>query len=314
MTEKEWISYLKKYLLENSSVIKSKNEDCAVIKLNKNKYLLFTTDALIEEIHFRLSYTSFFDLGVKLAVSNLSDIAAMGGEPKWALLTLGSPHPIESSWIEPFMEGLTITLKKFGAFLVGGDTVKSPSLFINLALIGETKNPILRKGAKPGEFIFVSKPLGESSAFLRFIKKITLKDIPKSIKLAHLRPEPEVILGKELSKQKLATSMIDISDGLLLDLWRVCEESEVGAEIWEESIPVGKFAILEEALSGGEDYALLFTVKEENLKKIEKLAKKLNRSLFKIGKIIEEKKLYLIKDSKKLEIQSRGFNHFAKNF
>ena len=313
MTEKEWISYLKKYLLENSLVIKSKNEDCAVIKLNKNKYLLFTTDTLIEEIHFRLSYTSFFDLGVKLAISNLSDIAAMGGEPKWALLTLGSPHPIESSWIEPFMEGLTSTLKNFGAFLVGGDTVKSSFFFINLALIGETKNPILRKGAKPGEFIFVSKPLGESSAFLRFIEKVILKDIPESVKLAHLRPEPEVILGKELSKQKLATSMIDISDGLLLDLWRVCEESEVGAEIWEERIPVGNFAILEEALSGGEDYALLFTVKEKNLKKVEKLAKKLNRSLFKIGKIIEEKNLYLIKNSKKLEIQSRGFNHFAKN-
>jgi len=310
MTEKDWIEYLKKYLVENFLVLKSKNEDCAVIKLGNKKYLLLTTDALVEEIHFRFSYTSFFDLGVKLATSNLSDIAAMGGEPKWALLTIGSPHPIEPFWIDPFMEGLTSVLKKFGASLVGGDTVKSPSFFVNLALIGETKNPILRKGTKPGEFIFVSKPLGESSAFLRLIKSKSLEEIPQSVKLAHLRPEPEIELGKVLSKKNLATSMIDISDGLLLDLWRICEENETGAEIWEEKIPKGEFATLEDALYGGEDYALLFTVKEDNLKNLEKIAKKLKKPLFKIGRIIEEKKLYLIRETERVEIKPEGFDHF----
>jgi len=310
MTEKEWLKYLKKYIIENSYVIKSKNEDCAVIKLNKNKYLLFTTDALVEKIHFHFSYTSFFDLGVKLATSNLSDIAAMGGEPKWALLTLGSPKPIDKSWINPFMEALTSTLKKFETHLVGGDTVKSPFFFVNLALIGETKNPIFRKGAQPEDYIFVSRPLGESSAFLRLIQKKSLKDIPESVKKAHLRPEPEILLGKELSKQKLATSMIDISDGLLIDLWRICEESKVGAELWEDKIPIGNFATLEEALSGGEDYALLFTVEEKNLKKLENLAKKFNRNFFKIGRIIKERNFYLIKGTKKLKIKPKGFNHF----
>jgi len=310
MTEKDWIEYLKKYLVENNLVIKSKNEDCAVIKLNKNKYLLLTTDALVEDIHFRFSYTSFFDLGVKLAVSNLSDIAAMGGEPKWGLLTLGSPHSIDPSWIDPFMEGLTSTLERFGASLIGGDTVKSPSFFVNLALVGETKNPILRRGAKPDEYIFVSKPLGESSAFLRLIKEMPLEKIPESVKSAHLRPEPEIELGKLLSKKNLATSMIDISDGLLLDLSRICKENKVGAEIIEEKIPRGNFATLEEALSGGEEYALLFTVKKENLKLLEKLAKKLKRQLFQIGKIIKEEKLYLIKNNKKIEIKPEGFDHF----
>jgi len=310
MTEKEWLKYLKKYIIENSYVIKSKNEDCAVIKLSKNRYLLFTTDALVEKIHFHFSYTSFFDLGVKLATSNLSDIAAMGGEPKWALLTLGSPKPIDKSWINPFMEALISTLKKFETHLVGGDTVKSPFFFVNLALIGETKNPIFRKGAQPEDYIFVSRPLGESSAFLRLIQKKSLKDIPESVKQAHLRPEPEILLGKELSKQKLATSMIDISDGLLIDLWRICEESKVGAELWEDKIPIGNFATLEEALSGGEDYALLFTVEEKNLKKLENLAKKFNRKFFKIGRILKERNFYLIKGTKRLKIKPKGFDHF----
>lgn len=310
MTEKEWLKYLKKYLIENSFILRSKNEDCAVIKISKNRYLLFTTDALVENIHFHLSYTSFFDLGVKLAASNLSDIAAMGGEPKWALLTLGSPNPIDTSWIDPLMEGLIFTLKNFGAFLAGGDTVKSPFFFLNLALIGETKNPILRKGTKPDEYIFVSRPLGESSAFLRLIKNKSLEDIPESLRLAHLRPEPEIILGKELSEKKLATSMIDISDGLLLDLWRICEENETGAELWEEKIPVGNFATLEEALSGGEDYALLFTVKKKNLNALERIAKKLKRTFFKIGKIIEEKKLYLVRENIKIEVKPEGYDHF----
>ncbi|MBO8143378.1 MAG: thiamine-phosphate kinase [Thermodesulfobacterium sp.] len=311
MNETEWLKYLKKYLFEGSEVVKSKNEDCAVIKISKNKYLLFTTDALVEKVHFDLKYTSFFELGKKLAISNLSDIAAMGGEPRWGLLTLGSPSPIQISWIDPLMEGIVSALKTFGAYLIGGDTVKSSAFFLNLALLGETKNPILRKGAVPGDLIFVSKPLGESSAFLRLKKEKSLEEIPDTIKKAHLSPEPEITLGKLLSKYKLATSMIDISDGLLIDLWRICEENEVGAELFEEKIPVGEFATLEEALSGGEDYALLFTVKKENIKKLQELSSKLNKKLFQIGVITEKKKIYLVKDSEKKVTSPKGFDHFS---
>lgn len=312
MTEKEWIDFLKSYLFEDFPVLKSKNEDCAVIKLAERDYLLLTTDTLVEEVHFKWEYTSFYDLGVKLAVANLSDIAATGGIPNFALLTLGSSKPLETFWLEPFMEGLTSTLERYGTKLIGGDTVKSSVFFVNLVVMGRTKNPLLRKGAKVGDYIFVSRKLGESGAFLREIKKLPLEEIPENLKKAHLRPEAEIELGKELSSQKLATSVIDISDGLLLDLWRICKENEVGAELWKEKIPVGLYATLEEALSGGEDYALLFTVKKENLKKLEKLALKLNRTFFRIGKIIKEKKLYLLEGDSKIEIKPLGFNHFEK--
>ncbi|MCS7279634.1 MAG: thiamine-phosphate kinase [Thermodesulfobacteriaceae bacterium] len=313
MTEKEWIDFLKSYLFEDFPVLKSKNEDCAVIKLAERDYLLLTTDALVEQVHFQWEYTSFYDLGVKLAVSNLSDIAATGGIPNFALLTLGSSKPLETFWLEPFMEGLTSTLERYGTKLIGGDTVKSSVFFVNLVVMGRTKNPLLRKGAQVGDYIFVSRKLGESVAFLREIKKLPLEQIPENLKKAHLRPEPEIELGKELSYQELATSVIDISDGLLLDLWRICKENEVGAEIWKEKIPVGLYATLEEALSGGEDYALLFTVKEENLKKLENLGLRLNRTFFKIGKIIKEKKLYLLEGDLKREIKPLGFNHFEED-
>ncbi len=310
MTEKEWIHFLKKYLFEEFPVLKSKNEDCAVIKLSEKEYLLLTTDALVEDIHFSWEYTSFYDLGVKLATSNLSDLAATGGSPDFALLTLGSSKPLEKFWLESFMEGLISTLEKYGAKLIGGDTVKSPVFFVNLVLIGKTENPILRKGAQVGDYVFVSRPLGESAAFLKEIKRTPLEKIPEHLKRAHLHPEPEIQLGITLSYYNLATSMIDISDGLLLDLWRICEENEVGAELWKERIPIGLNATLEEALSGGEDYALLFTVKEENLEKLEKIAQKLNRTFFMIGKIIHEKELYLSEKNLKRKIYPLGFNHF----
>lgn len=308
MTEKEWLEYLKKYLWTKPPVVSAFNEDCAVIQAQGGKYYLFTTDALIEEVHFDLSYTDFYSLGVKLAVSNLSDIAAMGGEPRWALLTLGSPKALEPEWIDPFMEGLVSTLERYSAHLIGGDTVKSPCYMLNLALTGETDSPLLRSKARPGDLIFVSKPLGESSAFLRYIKNYGLNSLPANLKEAHLRPTPEIELGRAL--RKLAHACIDISDGLLLDLYRICIASGVSAEIEEENIPIGSGATLEDALSGGEDYALLFTIPEANLKDLER---KKTKDLYKIGKILEGKAQILLKTQKgeTTEVSPLGFDHFT---
>lgn len=313
MTEMEWLEYLKIYINEGGTLIKTKNEDCAVIKLSEENYLLLTTDTMVEEVHFSLKYFSFYELGIKLATSNLSDIAACGGEPLWGLLTLGAPFPPEENWAKPFLEGLNQSLKKYGAYLIGGDTVKSKVLFFGLTLVGKTSFPILRKGASSGDLVFVSKKLGGSAAFLRLIKTLDKDWIPENIKKAHLVPCPEVELGLKLSQYKLATSMLDISDGLVLDLARICEENRVGAELYEENIPIETHATLDEALFGGEDYALLFTVKEKDLKKIREIEISLNKKLYLIGRIIkEEKNIYLIKHKKRLRIEPRGFDHFIK--
>ncbi len=307
MNEREWIDYLKRYLYENPPIFATYNEDATVIKFKENYYLLITTDSMVEGVHFDLSYFDFYSLGVKLATSNLSDIAAMGGTPRWALLTLGSPGPLESSFIDPFMEGLISTLEKYSAYLTGGDTVKSPFFFFSLALIGETDKPLLRKGAKKGDYIFVSRPLGGSSAFLRWIRTKALEEIPENLKKAHLKPEAEIELG--LAIKNWANSAIDISDGLLLDLSRICKASGVSAEIEEEKIPIEEGATLDEALSGGEDYALLFTVPEENLS----FFKTLSRKLFCIGKIIEgDGEIFMInKKGERKAPLPQGFDHFT---
>lgn len=307
MNEREWIRYLKRYLYENAPVIATYNEDATVIKLEEKYYLLITTDALVEGIHFDLAYFDFYSLGVKLAASNLSDIAAMGGRPRWALLTLGSPKPLAPSFIDSFMQGLISTLEKYSSHLTGGDTVKSPFFFFSLTLLGETERPLLRGGAKPGDYLFVSKPLGGSSAFLRLIKELPFDRIPENLKKAHLQPEPEIELG--LLIRDLANSCIDVSDGFLLDLSRLCEASGVSAEIEEEKIPLEKGATLEEALSGGEDYALLFTLPEENLSFLESFPK----PVYFIGRIIEGANKIFMKNKRgeRKSLSPRGYDHFT---
>ncbi len=309
MTEQEWIEYLSRFLSQNKEILASAEEDCAVIKLQDNKHLLFTTDALVEGIHFKLDYYTFFDLGYKLSAVNLSDIAAMGGTPLYAVLTLGSSLTLDKSWLNPLLEGINACLKRYSANLVGGDTVRSPVFFLNLALVGVAERPVLRSTAKPGDRVFVSRPLGASSAFLRLIKEKPLEEIPEELRLAHLRPEPEVELGRLLSQ--VAESMIDISDGLLLDLYRLCRPSKVGAIVEVEKIPVAPCATLDDALAGGEDFALLFTVSKENLEALEKVKESLNRRLYEVGEIISEKKLFLREKGGLKEVTPQGYDHFT---
>jgi len=309
VTEQEWIEYLRKFLPQNKEILASSEEDCAVIKLQDNKYLLFTTDALVEGIHFKLDYYTFFDLGYKLSAVNLSDIAAMGGTPLYAVLTLGSSLALDKAWLDPLLEGLNACLEKYSAKLVGGDTVRSPVFFLNLAMVGVAERPVLRSTAKPGDKIFVSRPLGASSAFLRLIKEKPLEEIPEEVRLAHLRPEPEVELGRHLSQ--IVESMIDISDGLLLDLHRLCRPSNVGAIVEVEKIPIAPSATVDDALAGGEDFALLFTVSKENLKAIKKVEETLSRRLYEVGEIISERKLFLRESGGLKEVTPQGYDHFT---
>lgn len=311
MTENEWIFYLQRFLSKEYPVLASVNEDCAVIALERGDYLLLTTDAMVEGVHFDLTYMDYYALGYKLATANLSDIASMGGVPLWGLLTIGSPEPPESGWIDSFMEGLIQQLSKYGAKLVGGDTVRADQLIVNLCLVGRTERPIFRSGARPGDLIFVSRPLGQSSAFLRYIKKGLSTDMPEVLKRSHLFPEPEIALGRAL--KELATSAIDISDGLLLDLSRLCMASGVSAEIREDAIPVGEHASLEDALSGGEDYALLFTVGENDINKLEEISKELERSFSCIGRIYEGYgNLFLrTREGERKALSPSGYDHFT---
>lgn len=303
MTEEEFLRQVAPYLSRDPRAVRTAEEDCAVWKEPGGAFLLFTADALVEGVHFKRAYFSPYALGRKLSAVNLSDIAAMGGAPEGALLVLGFSQEPEKEFVDQFYKGLTEELSRFGAGLLGGDTVKSPVLWAALFLFGRAEQPVFRQGARPGDLIFVSRPLGASAAALRWFSE--RKEPPEALKKAHLFPEPEVELGRFLAQNGLATAMIDVSDGLLLDLHRLCRASGVGAELYE--IPIAEGATEKEALAGGEDYALLFTVPQEKAKALKEFSEK--RPLFHLGRILPSPERLLYRGR---PLAPQGFDHFKK--
>ncbi|MBI5181568.1 MAG: thiamine-phosphate kinase [Nitrospirae bacterium] len=318
------IGFLKKIeaslRLSDKSVLIGIGDDAAAVRVSKGKMLLATTDLLTEGIHFDLRYTSFFQLGAKALLVNISDIAAMGGIPKYALIAIAVPDNIKVEELNELYRGINKTASSYNVSIIGGDTSGSKNgLTINITLLGEAKqgNIVRRGGAKIGDKIFVTGTLGDSSAGLELLKKG--KRIGFLIN-RHLRPIPRLKEACFIAQNRLATSMIDISDGLSTDLNHICRMSRVGAVIYEEKIPVSaglrniclKKHPLHYALSGGEDYELLFTVNEKNVIKIYSAISKNKISATMVGEITELKKGMLILDSKgqKRPLLPTGFNHF----
>ncbi len=243
-------------------------DDCAVLRLRPGHDSLVTTDFTLEGIHFRRDWHPAEAVGHRCLVRGLSDIAAMGGEPVAAFLSLALPRDLPQSWVGRFARSLMILAKRYGVTLAGGDTAESPyGILADIIVVGtvEKGKAILRSGARPGDRIYVSGELGGSAAAIEQMraqpgKKLQPRDYPR-----HFYPEPRVELGRLLREKGLPSAMIDLSDGLSTDLAQICQESGVGAEVEAERVPrarVGKPAReveLDLALHGGEDYELLFT-------------------------------------------------------
>jgi thiamine-monophosphate kinase len=313
-------------------VIKGIGDDCAVLSLNNGNYQVLTTDALVETIHFNLKTHTPEQLGWKTMAVNISDIAAMGGQPKFAVISVGIPNSFQVDFLDRFYKGLNQASMKYKVALVGGDTVASPKhLFINLALLGETmkKKVFTRSGARPGDGIFVTGNLGDSALGLKILKSPKKEwkgseSHKKKFIQRHLKPEPRVEAAAWLAKSKYkVTSMIDISDGLTQDLGHILKSGKVGAELFEEQIPISKalskyslingLSALQLALAGGEDYELLFTLAREdaNYLDIESITK-LDQPVTQIGEITTRKGIRLISKTGRSKILQRpmGFNHF----
>ena len=249
-----------------------------------------TKDMLVEGIHF-FAGDQPYNLARKALRVNLSDLASSGAEAFGFMLGLALPKLTSEAWLVEFASGLKSDIDKYKFQLLGGDTVfHDGPLMISITAIGKTPKPIIRGGAKLGDNIFVSGQIGGGLLGLKE-KKLGLKT-GKFITKYEL-PEPRMELG--LNLRKIATSCIDISDGLLADLWHICEESNCGAEIYSEQISLADNSTnIIELLSGGDDYELLFTSSETEVK-----------DCFRIGEIIAEKKLFL--DGK--IITPQGFQH-----
>ena len=286
---------------------------------------LVTSDLLIENVHFNLKWTSLFALGYKTLAVNLSDIAAMGGIPAYLILSVGIPANFLSAQIDRFYRGIRFLAAKTHVALIGGDTSIADSLLISACLIGHAPyRPIRRAGARVGDDIYVTGTLGDAALGLKLLK--TKSPQNKRGPLAYLlsrhhQPTPRLTTGMTLAREQLATAMIDVSDGLLQDLGHICKASGVSAAISEEDIPLSPayralvgIEGVNYALTGGEDYELLFCAKRRDRARIEKLPKRTNVAMTRIGTCVAGRQGTMVfdKQGKRLPMRAQGHDHFKK--
>ena len=292
-------------------------DDGAIIHNDPGKNLVIATDTLVSGIHFPAN-SSPCDIGYRSVVVNVSDIAAMGGKPEWMTLAL-SLSETNSEWLRDFSKGLFLAADEYSLNLIGGDLTKADQDIITIQMIGEvdTDTQLLRSNAQPGELLFVTGTLGDAAAGLeQFEKKVVLNQYNQYLIERFFRPTARVDIGQAI--MDYASSSIDISDGLIGDLKKIMSASDVGAILHIEDIPLSKemLKIYEPkksqtfALSGGDDYELLFTAPAENLSKIMDISKEIDQKITHIGNITENKNLECRKEGVIYEYQDEGYLHF----
>ncbi len=261
-------------------------DDCAVFDMG-SEALLFTSDMLVERVHFLRDATSAYDLGRKSLAVNLSDVAAMGAQPVATLLSLSIPNELMGDWIEEFMCGYRDLSAEHGVALIGGDTTGScGDLSINVTAIGRCDRECVkrRSTARVGDIVYVSGELGASGAGLADILDGRF-ETPNA--LIHKRPTARVAEGVWLGGKAEVRAMMDISDGVASDLRHILKASGVGAEIELSQIPHSESVTLKQALSSGEDYELLFTVAAKYSEQLQQDYKEhFGRNIYPIGKVV----------------------------
>lgn len=297
--------------------------DDAAWVTSRQDSILITSDLLIEGVHFNLKWTSFFDLGYKTLSVNLSDLAAMGGSPAYLVLSLGIPVDFKVEDVEEFYRGIRRLASQSGVALVGGDTSTSKFFFISAFLVGHAPyGAVTRSGAKVGDDLYVTGTIGDSSLGLDLLK--TSKARAKGLEIAYLGsrhrlPTARLKAGALLAKKRLARAMIDISDGLLQDLTHLCEASGTGAVIWQEALPLSRqyqhcagWKGVRYALTGGEDYELLFCIRARDRARLEKIRTRLGVPITRIGKCVSARHGITIVNAKGTPLSSpkMGYDHF----
>ncbi|WP_417909469.1 thiamine-phosphate kinase [Candidatus Electronema sp. PJ] len=328
MNERDLIEHIRLLTeTDGAGLLLGIGDDCAVIEKDRETVWLLTMDTLIESVHFNCKWHPPELLGRKAVAVNISDIAAMGGRPLFALLSLGLPADFAEQWAKQLSYGISKACQQYGCLLIGGDTVCSPAgVSLTLTVIGEMqRNQVLyRDKAKPGDTIWVSGPLGWSAAGLALLQAgKTLADQQwQQLLLAHLDPQPRVQLGQFLASSGLVHAMMDMSDGLATDLAHICTRSKVGAWVEGDLLP-GREALaaagellcqdpLRWLVSGGEDYELLFTASSANKAKLLELTTAQGWTVYPIGTIIEGQGVSLLNSGVQETISFDGFDHFKK--
>ncbi|MCL6621971.1 MAG: thiamine-phosphate kinase [Syntrophobacterales bacterium] len=306
-------------------VILGIGDDCAVLDPGGPEYLLWTVDTLVEGVHFDLAWSSLRQLGRKAVAVNVSDLAAMGGRPAYALLSLGWPPHRDLSLALEVGEGVAEAAREFQVAVIGGDTVASPlGVTLTLTLLGRVpKEELLtRAGARVGDGVYVTGPLGEAAAGVEVLRRrLALPpEVREPLVRAHLDPVPQPAAGRLLAAKRLASACIDLSDGVASDLGHICRFSRVGARVEAARVPLtpaltaaARLLGLDPvavALTGGEDYQLLFTsaAPEATLKKLFRSAGLAAPT--RIGEIIPGAEVLLTGPAGDRVITGRGYDHF----
>ncbi|MBF0370992.1 MAG: thiamine-phosphate kinase [Magnetococcales bacterium] len=299
-------------------------DDAAIVDIPPGQELLTTTDTLVEGIHFRADCDPYL-LGQKSLRVNLSDIAAMGGEPLWYLLSFSAGAQTKLHWVEAFARGLGDAGEAFGLTLIGGDTVGSRggiSLTITLMGLVPKGQAVRRSGAQVGDLIYLSGTIGDAA--LGYAGKREWFDDEQDwlyLQDRLNRPQPRVELGQLLRERGLAHAMLDVSDGLVADLGHLCKASNMGAEIHTEKLPLSPPVralltergdeILQLILTGGEDYELLFTAPHSARKELAKMATHASISLADVGRmVLDGSGLSLFQSGTPLDVGKGGWRHF----
>ena len=311
MNEQEIIQRYFTQPLHDSAVRLGIGDDAAIVSPPADHELVFTTDAMVEGSHFTVE-TPPMDLGYKIMAVNLSDLAAMGAEPKWALLNITLTQ-LDESWLDSFSQGLLQCAQMYKVALIGGDLTKGRQVNVSVQLTGivPSGTALTRSGAQVGDQIFVTGSIGAAAKALRELQShgYAHECLTANLHQALYRPQPRIELG--IALRPLANSAIDISDGLLHELKLLCNASNVGARLQLDQIPCAELVDSHAGLIGGEDYELLFTAHPNCCEKIQHVADKFDCPIKAIGEIIAGDSVEIRQQDRPIAVpEYSGFDHF----
>lgn len=313
----------------HEGVVVGIGDDTAVLSPTKGAYLLATCDVQVEGRHFLCDKATPEQVGRKAMAVNLSDIAAMGGTPQFALISLGLPKDLDLSFVDELYRGLSAEAAAFDVSIVGGNMTAANAIFVDVTLLGEVvpEHVLLRSTAQEGDVVLVTGDVGAAACGVDLLMGAPSAHILPAAREAVLRraltPTPRVREGQVIARSGLAHAMIDISDGLAADIGHICDESQVSVRIFAEPLPIANTTVevatavgrdpLDPALHGGEDYELLVTAPRANAERlIELVQSETGTPLTLIGDIIPQKeaRTFIRGNGRMIPLHARGWNHF----